>query len=76
MSAYDDWTAVIHKLAKARTVWQRISRILRRKGERLRVYGFFFKAFVQSVLLFGTETWVVTSHMVRVLGGFQYQVAK
>ena len=33
-----------------------------------------FKSVVQSVLLFGAETWVVTPCMVRVLGGLQYQV--
>ena len=37
---------------------------------------FFFKAFVQLVLLFGADTWVVTPHMGWVLGGFQYQVAR
>ena len=34
----------------------------------------FFKAVVQAVLLFGAETWVVTSFMGTELGGFQYQV--
>ena len=36
----------------------------------------FFKAAVQSVLLFGAEMWVVTPCTVRVLGGLQYQVAR
>ena len=35
-----------------------------------------FKVVVQSVLIFGAETWVVTPHMGRVLGGFQDQVAR
>ena len=34
-----------------------------------RVSGVFFKAVVQSVLLFGAKTWVVTPRMGRVLGG-------
>ena len=34
-----------------------------------------FKAVVQVVLLFGSETWVVTPRMVKDLGGFQDQVA-
>ena len=38
--------------------------------------GFFFKTVVQLVLLFGTETWVVTPCMVRVLEGFQEQVVR
>ena len=39
-------------------------------------FRIFFKAVVQSVLIFGAETWVVTSCMVRVLGGFEDQVAR
>ena len=31
--------------------------------------GFFFKAVVQAVLLFGSETWVVTPHIGKALGG-------
>ena len=31
--------------------------------------GFFFKAIVQTVLLFGSETWVVTTRMGKALGG-------
>ena len=38
--------------------------------------GFFFKALVQAVLVFGSETWVVTPHMGRALGEFQDQEAR
>ena len=75
-AAYDDCTAVIQNLTKARAVWQRMSRILSREGERTRVSIFLFKAVIQSVLLFGAEMWVVTPRMLRVLGGFQYQVVR
>ena len=37
---------------------------------------FFFKAVVQSVFIFGAETWVVNPRIGWVLGGFQYQVAR
>ena len=37
--------------------------------------GIFFKVVVQAVLLFGVETWVMTPHMGRYLGGFQHRVA-
>ena len=36
----------------------------------------FFKAVVQSVLLFGENTWVVNPRMGRVLGFFQDQVER
>ena len=71
-----DWPEVIRNLTKARAVWRRMTRILSREKARPRVSGFFFKAAFQSVLLFGAEMWVVTPCTVRVLGGFQYQVAR
>ena len=46
-----------------------MTRILSREGAEPRVYGFFFKTVLQVVLLFGSETWVVTPLMGRVLGG-------
>ena len=77
LSAADDYQpAVVQNLAKARTVWRKISIILSREEASPRVSGFFFKAIVQSVLLFGADTWVVTPYVVLVLGGFQYQVAR
>ena len=44
-----------------------MSRILIREGARPRVSGFLFKSAVQSVLLFGAETWVVIPCMRRVI---------
>ena len=70
LAADDDWTAVIRNLAKARAAWRIMIRIFNREGARPRVSGFFFKSVVQSVLLFGADTWVVISHMGWFLGGF------
>ena len=46
-----------------------MTRILSREGAALWVSGFYFKAVAQAVLLFGSETWVVTPHMSKDLGG-------
>ena len=70
----DDWPAVIWNLTKARAVWRIMTRILSREGARPQVSGFFFKSVVQLVLIFGAETWVVTSRMGWVLGVFQDKV--
>ena len=70
-SAYDDWAEVIHNPRKARRVWWRMPSILIRKEARPRVSRFFLKSFVQSVFLFGAETWVVAPCMGRVLGFFK-----
>ena len=71
-----DWSALIRNLTKVRVVWRRMWRILSREGAMSRVHGFLFKAVAQSVLLFGTEMWMVTPHMGQVLGVFQYQVER
>ena len=71
----DDCLAVIRNLKKSRAVWRKMMRILSREGVRPWVSVFLFKAALQLVFLFGTETWVVTPCMGRFLGGFQDQVA-
>ena len=70
----DDWTAMVRKLAQAKTVWSRMLRILIREGATPQVYGLFFNAVIQLLLIFGVESWVVTPLMGKDLGGFQTQV--
>ena len=53
-----------------------MTHILSQEGAALRVSGFFFNVVMQAVLLFGSETWVVTPHMGKALGGFQSQVVR
>ena len=53
-----------------------MAQILSREGAAPRVSGFFFKSLVQAVLLFVSETWLVTHRFRRALGGFQDQVAR
>ena len=72
----NDWQEVVRNLAKARAECQSLMRILSREGASPRISGFFFKSVVQSVLIFGAETWVITPCMGRVLGGSQEQVAR
>ena len=59
-AADNDSPEVVRNLEKARAVCQMLTSILSREGAAMQVPGFFFKAVVQSVLLFDTETWVVT----------------
>ena len=74
--ADDDWPVVVRNLSQARAVWKRMTRILSREGAELQVYVFFFKAIVQEMLIFVSETWFFTPRMGRVMGGFQDQVAQ
>ena len=72
----DNWPAVVGNLQKAQMSWAWMTRILEREGASPRVLGMFFKAVVQEVLLFGSETWVMTPDMGRALGSFQHRVSR
>ena len=53
-----------------------MTRILIREGAAPWVSGFFFKAVVQAVLIFGSKTWAVTPRMGEDLGVFQVKVSR
>ena len=77
LSAFDvDWPAIYRNLSKARARWARISRVLSHEGADPKVSGVFYKTVVNSVLLYGCETWVVSPQVLRVLGGFHHRVAR
>ena len=75
---YDDsdTQTVATNLRKARATWGRLSRVLRKENSTPRVCGMFYKATVQAVLLFGSETWNITASMVRSLEGFHVRAAR
>ena len=68
MASENYWTEMTGNLRKAQKKCDWLSRILVREGEKPRVSGMFFKVVVQAVLLFGSDMWVMTPHMVRALG--------
>lgn len=70
-----DMQAIRSNLAKARKVWKKFHRLLRGENMSPRVCGMFFKAVVQSVLLYGSESWVLTPSALRCLEGFVYHAA-
>ena len=77
LSEYDsDYPAMRRNLTKTRQRWARLSRILVWEGASPKVSGFFYLAVVQSVLLFGSETWVWSESMRLTLRGFHHWVAR
>ena len=72
----DDTQAVRGNLAKARRVWAQISRVSREENASARVCGMFYKATVQSVLLFGSERWVLSPATLQRLEGFHVKAAR
>ena len=75
-AADDNWQAVVGNVWKARKSWAWLTRILVLEGASPMVLGLFFKAIVQGVILFGSETWVLNPHMGRSLGIFQNMLAR
>ena len=72
-----DWPTLNHNLKRAKQKWARISRVLSRDGASNRAAGMFYKAVVQTVLLYGCESWDVTDGMMAVvLRGFHHSVAR
>ena len=70
LSCYDsDWPVVAGNLWKLRWKWVRFSRILIREGADPCTSGYFYVTVVQSVLMFGSETWVVMSCTLWEMGG-------
>jgi hypothetical protein len=63
----DDRQTVIENLRKARIKWGRISRILSKDGADPKAMSSFYKAIEQSVLLYGSELWVLTLAMEKQL---------
>ena len=76
LAADNDWPEVVRNLSRARAVCKRTTRILSMEGAAPQMYGLFLKAMVQAVLLLGSETYVVTPHMGKSLGGFQDHVKR
>ena len=69
----NDWLVMVGNLGKAQKSWGRLSWILSREGEDLKLSGIFYKAVAQAVLLFGAETWVLTPRMESALDSFQHR---
>ena len=77
MTANDnDWPALRKNLQKARGKWMQVSKVLRTEGADPKICANFYKAVVQTVLLFGSETWVISPAMLRTLEGFHHRIAR
>jgi hypothetical protein len=71
----DDYPALYRNLSRARQRWGMVRRVLVRDGADPRTMAYFYKCVVQTVLLYGAETWVISNRMLRALEGFHYRVA-
>ena len=70
----NDWPSVVRNLRHARQKWARLTHILIREGSDAQTLGQIYLVVVQSLLIYGSDTWVLTPRMKRVLGGFHHRV--
>ena len=66
--ADDGWLEVVGNLRKARSQWERMSRILGLEGSDPHISGNFYKVVVQAALFFGADNWVITPSIGSTLG--------
>jgi hypothetical protein len=71
-----DDLAVTSNIKKARQCWGRLSRILTREGANPRVMARFYVTVIEAVLLYGSETWVLSSRLLRRLNSFHNRCAR
>ena len=68
--------AIISNLWNTRKSQSWLSQIFGQEGADTRALGHLYVDIVQAVFLFVLETWVVTPHIRRILGGFHHKVAQ
>ena len=71
----DNVRAVRSQIQKARGIWARVGQILQAENTPPKVSAKFYKAVVQSVLLYGSESWNLSTTALARLEGFHVKAA-
>ena len=74
LSSENDWPVVEQILWRDQVNWGRLARIWGREGVDRITVGRFYVEVVQAVLLFGSETWLLTPRLEKSLEGFHHGV--
>ncbi len=69
----DDVRAVRQQIKKARAIWARVGQVLTAENMPPKFRAKFYKAVVQSVLLYGSKTWNLMATALAQLEGFHMQ---
>jgi len=72
----NDDHAANRQLERAREKWNRIGKVLSSQGVNARTMGYFYKAIVQTVLLYGSESWTLTEGTLNKLRSFHARIAR
>ena len=65
----DDWPDVRRNIMHATSVWEILGTLLWREGAEHKVSEIFYRAVVQEILLYGSETWVILVSMANRVEG-------
>ena len=72
----DDWHAIFSNVQKARPQWSRFSKVLSRVNAKPKISAKFYKAVMQAVLLYASETWTVTEDKLAAVQCLHKRVAR
>ena len=73
--AYSDWVALYQKSWKVQLRWAMVVKVLTNTGATLRAQGMLYKAVVQSVLLYGRNSWLMMEAMLKILEWLSHWLA-
>ena len=71
----DDLPLVVQNIQNAQQRWGQVACLLSHDGASICTMGYFYKAVVQAVLLYGSETWVLSCWMSCLLNSFHHHCA-
>jgi hypothetical protein len=72
----DDDPAALRQLKRAREKWGRMHSILKTQCASAETRGYFYKAIIQAVLLYGSESWTLSEYTLRKIRSFHSRVAR
>ena len=72
----NDTDAITKQLNKTRSRWFKLAKIQKRKEANAKIISTFYKTIIQSLLLFSSETWVISSRNLEKLQSFHNKCAK
>ena len=64
------------KFRKALSRWEMMGKAVPKRGATVREWGILYMAVVQSVLVYGSESWVVMGEILKVKEGLHHWVEK
>jgi hypothetical protein len=70
-----DWAAVNYSLKRARMAWGRLAKILSNEKVEPKAMATIYKAVIQAVLLYGSESWAMNNTMECRLQSFHSRCA-